>query len=1207
MFARLTFYSSRIFTVAPALVCRGLAGLGLAGLGLAGLGAGPVQAQGPLPELYIEPVVVPEGDTFSMLNVKVKMLNGPSVAAVSAEYVTIDIDAEASFDYQTVGGLLTFNPGSVEEIIQVPILGDFDFEQDEAFYFKIFNPTNADIPQEKEVIVLLNDDVGAGTFNIGDAQTIEGDDGLATLTFTVELDIPPGAPTTPPSNVFVAWETRPATAQPGTDYVSAEGKLFFGPGDTFETLDIQVRGDLEVETDELFFVDLVYSEGGPIGRATGVGAILNDDEEEAPLATLSAEDLSIPEGDEGPNEGMVLLRLSQAADKAIEVNFKTEADDAEAGVDFQLTEGMVVFAPGETERVVTVTVLGDTVEEEDETFRLVLDSPVGAELEKAEAIVTIVDDDAVTGEAPRLTIEDVAVDEGDEGVTLATFEVRLIGTPLSDEPITVSYRTADLSATVSDGDYLPTGGVLTFDAGTAEQTFDVQVLGDTVFEPDERFGVTLEGPSGAVLDRSGASGYIRNDDADDGGGGGGGAGGGGGGGGGTGGNPSVLRIAGVDAAMEGDGPARVRVERLGDVSGPAQVTLATAAGTAQPGQDFVATNVRLQWAPGEGGIQEVTIPIVDDSVVEVLERFGVGLGAPANAQLGNPDRAVITVTDDDVPMQLEAVGEVERTATAETELVLEVKVSTEDGRPVAGVPVQWATEGRAALAGEPRVISDGDGLARNTVRLARVPGLGVVVARLPGTDKAVTFRIRVEGNLSGTGPPGGGGSGETVADTLNRNCADSESGDYSELCEFLFGLPDGERAEALDRLTPRGALARGRAGLRGPGQQLRNVGARLNALRGGMARQSIDQLAFLIQGDPLSLGPIQHAMRQDSHAEWAAAKVSKGFKEGLESPYNFLDDDLDGDSVDGGAGSPAAGSPAATDSAEAAYGGESPWGFFANGRISIGEAPRLGDQAGYDLTTQGLSAGVDYRLGSNFVVGAALGYVRSETEVEQDAGSFELDGTSLSLYLTWFSDAFYVDGVLSYGQQSYDIERVVNLPRPFGDVSRFVAVGQPDSDQVAAHLGVGYDFRLGQALNLSGFLRGNWVRSTIDSYTERGAFFLDLAYEEQESESLLGEAGIELTYPVSLSWGVLQPMLRLAYLREFEDGNQSLRARFAVDPTARVFTLESETPDRSFLNLALGVTVTLPRSWASYLQYDTDLERDDLDIYTLSGGFRFQF
>ncbi|MEM8932330.1 MAG: autotransporter outer membrane beta-barrel domain-containing protein, partial [Acidobacteriota bacterium] len=287
-------------------------------------------------------------------------------------------------------------------------------------------------------------------------------------------------------------------------------------------------------------------------------------------------------------------------------------------------------------------------------------------------------------------------------------------------------------------------------------------------------------------------------------------------------------------------------------------------------------------------------------------------------------------------------------------------------------------------------------------------------------------------------------------------------------------------------------------------------------------------------------------------------------------------------------------------------GGESPWGFFMNGRASFGDAPRRDRDPGYEFETQGLTAGVDYRLSSSVVLGAALGYLRTDTEV-QGGGTTDVEGYSLTGYLTWYGDSWYVDAVIGYGQNDITTERAIELPRAFLGVDRLVAVGEPDSDQLSVHLAYGYDTQIGRATTLTGFVRGSWVRADVDAYTETGALVFDLAYEDQTVESLLGEVGFEVVHPLSMNWGVLQPMVRVSYLHEFEDDPQVLIGRFARDPRARPFPIRGEAPDVDFFNLAAGLTATFPRGWAGYLQYDTDLERDDLDIYTLSGGFRLQF
>src|SRR5206468_2683800 len=85
------------------------------------------------------------------------------------------------------------------------------------------------------------------------------------------------------------------------------------------------------------------------------------------------------------------------------------------------TNGTITLAPGTTSQAIAVQVLGDTLDEVNESFSLNLSSPVNAVLGDSQGIGTINDDDP----APALSVNDVAVTEGDSGVVQAAFTVTL--------------------------------------------------------------------------------------------------------------------------------------------------------------------------------------------------------------------------------------------------------------------------------------------------------------------------------------------------------------------------------------------------------------------------------------------------------------------------------------------------------------------------------------------------------------------------------------------------------------------------------------------------------------------------------------------------------------------------------------------------------------------------------------------------------------
>jgi hypothetical protein len=111
---------------------------------------------------------------------------------------------------------------------------------------------------------------------------------------------------------------------------------------------------------------------------------------------------------------------------------------------------------------------------------------------------------------PTLTIDDARVEEGDAGFSHLLFVVRLSGPP--HRLATVHYTAVEGSATVADGDFEPTDGVLTLATTDTAGTIDVPVHGDTRLEGNEWLLVRLSDPVGLVVADSEAVGTIDNDE-----------------------------------------------------------------------------------------------------------------------------------------------------------------------------------------------------------------------------------------------------------------------------------------------------------------------------------------------------------------------------------------------------------------------------------------------------------------------------------------------------------------------------------------------------------------------------------------------------------------------------------------------------------------------------------------------------------------------
>ena len=91
------------------------------------------------------------------------------------------------------------------------------------------------------------------------------------------------------------------------------------------------------------------------------------------------------------------VSLAHASSSTVTVDYATSDGTASAGSDYTAASGTLTFAPGETEKTVSVAVLDDSHDEGEESFTLTPSNPSGgnAWLSDAEATGTIENTDAM--------------------------------------------------------------------------------------------------------------------------------------------------------------------------------------------------------------------------------------------------------------------------------------------------------------------------------------------------------------------------------------------------------------------------------------------------------------------------------------------------------------------------------------------------------------------------------------------------------------------------------------------------------------------------------------------------------------------------------------------------------------------------------------------------------------------------------------------
>lgn len=108
---------------------------------------------------------------------------------------------------------------------------------------------------------------------------------------------------------------------------------------------------------------------------------------------VSVDDVTVTEGNAGTTPATFTVSLDRPSPAPVTVDFATADGTAVAPADYAVTAGTVTFAPGETTKPVTAPVNGDTVDEPNETFTVVLSAASGAAITDPVGVGTIVDDD----------------------------------------------------------------------------------------------------------------------------------------------------------------------------------------------------------------------------------------------------------------------------------------------------------------------------------------------------------------------------------------------------------------------------------------------------------------------------------------------------------------------------------------------------------------------------------------------------------------------------------------------------------------------------------------------------------------------------------------------------------------------------------------------------------------------------------------------
>lgn len=271
---------------------------------------------------------------------------------------------------------------------------------------------------------------------------------------------------------------------------------------------------------------------------------------------------------------------------------------------------------------------------------------------------------------------------------------------------------------------------------------------------------------------------------------------------------------------------------------------------------------------------------------------------------------------------------------------------------------------------------------------------------------------------------------------------------------------------------------------------------------------------------------------------------------------------------------------------------------------------------GYDTHGWTLTAGGDYRFGDNLIAGAMLSYLQSTADYDQNRGDLTMDGWGLGAYGTYYLDSgLFLEGTIGYNWNDYDLTRRINYTiDDQGNITqvRQTAKSSPDGNVFYATLGTGYSINR-ESFTFTPQLSLDYTRNHVNSYSERitdpdaagGSWAL--AFNSQSYTSFTSRLGLTAAKAISTKSGVFVPQISAYWIHEFENDQESIRARFVNDRSATPLTIFTSKPDHNYFDLGIGLSGQFANGRSAFISYNTILGYEDVREYAITGGVRFEF
>ena len=271
------------------------------------------------------------------------------------------------------------------------------------------------------------------------------------------------------------------------------------------------------------------------------------------------------------------------------------------------------------------------------------------------------------------------------------------------------------------------------------------------------------------------------------------------------------------------------------------------------------------------------------------------------------------------------------------------------------------------------------------------------------------------------------------------------------------------------------------------------------------------------------------------------------------------------------------------------------WSSWSEGSISVS---KIGDRLGSSSSEtdgQALAFGFDKKLNDNDLLGFAIQYGKSDTDIGSSGSATDSENINLSVYRTRpLNDDNFIEGMFGVGLIESDLVRVSGSN---------TLTGSRNGTQIFGSVNYGKTIDKGD-FNLTPIARVDLGYTELDAYSESGTDAL--SYAKQTIESGLASVGVEFSDIVKFKGNKLKPFGSIEYGMDFS--NSSNAKMNYVSDTSTIYTYTQGANSNHLITSVVGfeyITKDNLEIISSYKRIQGN-ESEQTDILNVSVNFRSQ-